>query len=220
MTPTIYQQENGPWEQGGRQVESFRSGLLKFTQDYKVKTSSADADSPLIGATMDSTNTRAIDGVYIYPEPQRRDDGDGFSTVRVTGYGRSKQENDFTVETRLVAKTMATTILVDGEFSSSQSTPYTGVEFVCRYVLASSSTDIIPEFGDLLYQDRLYDINGRGFSPYRYEVPDGFISAGMSVTKTPVIGTLDSSYFGQWTEIALVVGYSISRTINLETIEE
>ena len=42
------------------------------------------------GAVLTDTTSPAVDGLYIYPDPQWSDGGDGFSTIAVSAYGRTQ----------------------------------------------------------------------------------------------------------------------------------
>ena len=89
---TIYQSTPPPWATGTKRIQSFASGLIRVDQDYKVPTATAYTDGAALvrGAVLADTTSPAVDGLYIYPDPSWSDDGDGFTTIPVSAYGRTQ----------------------------------------------------------------------------------------------------------------------------------
>ena len=89
---TIYQSTPPPWATGTKRIQSFASGLLRVDQEYMVPTATAFTDGAAFvrGAVLTDTTSPAVDGLYIYPDPQWSDGGDGFSTIAVSAYGRTQ----------------------------------------------------------------------------------------------------------------------------------
>ena len=204
--PTIYQSTPGPWKQGGRTVENFRSGLIKVTQDYMCKTETAVADTPAVGSEMDSDGTGSLDGVYVYPEPQRTDNGNGFTTIRVTGYGRLF--DTYIVEPRLVDGTFYDLTVTDGELTASIETTYQMTSFVCRYVIATGGASLL-DFSTLKDQFKMYNGDGSVASPYG--------GGNSNTTLAQTFSLQDSNYFGDFTEFVTVVSYTPTRTTTVTT---
>jgi hypothetical protein len=76
----------------GRTVQTFPSGLVRVERSFACRRSAAPAYRDLlrVGDPMpEDDGSPAIDGLYIFPEPQEQDRGDGFVEFRVTAYGRT-----------------------------------------------------------------------------------------------------------------------------------
>lgn len=96
---TIYQSSAPPWQTGTKNIQSFASGLFRVDQEYIVPTATALTDGAALvrGAVLTDTTSPAVDGLYIYPDPQWSDGGEGFSTIAVSAYGRTQTTvQDFT----------------------------------------------------------------------------------------------------------------------------
>lgn len=202
---TIYQSTPGPWKQGGRSVETFRSGLVKVTQDYLCKTETVTTDTPAVGSTMDSTGTPAIDGIYVYPEPQTTDNGNGFSTIRVTGYGRTR--TGYIYEPKLEPGEAYVVELTDGVLTSTVTEIYTKTAFVCRYTLKGGETPNL-NFTALRNQFKMYDSDGSLVN---------FNEQGASTELAQTFAFQESNYFGTFQEWVTVVNYTPTRTTKTTT---
>ena len=198
MSATVYK-TGSTWRQGGRTVETFRSGLIKTTDTYK--TPIADIDASLATFTVGSAITgvsQAHDGVKIYPEPQWKDDGDGFATISVTGYGRTRAATGFTVEPRLTPGLLEeiTTNTEPGTFIETLVTTReiqcTKTDFVCRYVLADGEAFLFGAFSTLGSQFIAYSKTGGQLEYSR-------------LAKT--VSQPETNYFGSFTEVTAVVVY-------------
>jgi len=80
-----------PWKAGGKTVTTFPSGILRVNQEYIVPTSEARNfyDMFKSGTELTGLDSPAIDGLFVFPEPQYRDNGNGLTSVLVSAYGRS-----------------------------------------------------------------------------------------------------------------------------------
>ena len=89
---TIFQSSAPPWQTGTKNIQSFASGLFRVDQEYMVPTATAFTDGAAFvrGAVLTDTTSPAVDGLYIYPDPQWSDGGEGFSTIAVSAYGRTQ----------------------------------------------------------------------------------------------------------------------------------
>ena len=199
MAAIVYKANGSPWRQGGRTTETFRSGLIKVTDTYK--TPIADIVIGLAGFTVGTEITgvtQAYDTVKIYPEPQWKDDGDGFATISVTGYGRTRAARSFTIEPRLTTGFL-NELTMDGEVLSSERTvPITKTDFVCRYVLSDSEDSLFNEFASLRSRFIAYDSDGNSLA---YD------------TLTITVELSESSYFGSFTEVTAVVVFQPTLTL-------
>jgi hypothetical protein len=200
MAAIVYKSGSPPiWRQGGRTVETFRSGLIKTTDTYK--TPIADIDESLATFAVGSAITgvsQAYDGVKIYPEPQWKDDGDGFATISVTGYGRTRPASGFTTEPRLtpgLLEEITTSLDPDpsgAPLVTTRQIQCTKTDFVCRYVLADGEEFLYGEFSTLRSRFIAYDREGEKLAYSRL---------------TQAVSQPETNYFGSFTEVAAVVVY-------------
>lgn len=74
---------------GSKIVKTFPSGLVLVSQEYAVPRGQEDtyAAAFAVGQPL-AVDSPAIDGLYIFPEPEWRDSGDGFTRLTVSAYGR------------------------------------------------------------------------------------------------------------------------------------
>jgi hypothetical protein len=81
---------SGLVQQGDRSVTTFPSGLLKVEQTFIGLTSNESSDrlTLQIGDPFPLDETPSIDGVFIFPATQETRDPSGFTTYKVSGYGR------------------------------------------------------------------------------------------------------------------------------------
>lgn len=184
---------------GGRTVEAFRSGLIKTTDTYKTPIEDIDASLATFAAGSSITGvSQAYDGVKSYPEPQWRDDGDGFATISVTGYGRTRPATGFTVEPRLtpgLLEEITTNIDPDSSVVSLVSTRQiqcTKTDFVCRYILADGDEFLFDAFSTLSSRFIAYDRAGGRL---------GYTRLAQAVSQP------ETNYFGSFTEVTAVVVY-------------
>ena len=92
MSITIYESTpNGIYATGDRTVSTFPSGLVRVDQTFVCKTSAAATHRATlaIGTDMPGGSAPAIDGLKIFPEPQEKQRGDGFTEFVVSAYGNT-----------------------------------------------------------------------------------------------------------------------------------
>jgi hypothetical protein len=76
----------------GRSVQTFPSGLVRVERRYFCRKSDAARYRSVLAVgnlLPNDDGAPAIDGLYIFPEPQEQSRDDGFVEFRVTAYGRS-----------------------------------------------------------------------------------------------------------------------------------
>ena len=91
MSITIYEKTpSGLYATGDRTVSTFPSGLVRVEQTFVCKTSAAATHRAAltVGTNMPGGSAPAIDGLKIFPEPQEKQRGDGFTEFIVSAYGR------------------------------------------------------------------------------------------------------------------------------------
>lgn len=75
---------------GTKNVKTFPSGLVLVSQQYAVpKGLEANYAARFAVGNLLQISSPAVDGLYIFPEPEWRDSGDGFTRITVSAYGRS-----------------------------------------------------------------------------------------------------------------------------------
>lgn len=92
MSAIIYQASAPPWKTARQTVQTFPSGLMRVDQEYVVPTATQASyfSAFASGAELTGLTTPALDGVYIYPDPQWVNNGDGTTSIQVSAYGRTK----------------------------------------------------------------------------------------------------------------------------------
>jgi hypothetical protein len=79
-----------PIEKGDKTVSTYSSGLCLVQQSYVIRKIDEEIyrNEFASGSTLDIVSP-AVDGLYIFPEPQWRDSGNGFMEIAISAYGRS-----------------------------------------------------------------------------------------------------------------------------------
>jgi hypothetical protein len=79
-----------PIEQGNKVISTFPSGLCLVQQSYMIRKVDEEIyrNEFASGSTLDIVS-HAVDGLYIFPDPQWRDGGNGFMEIAISAYGRS-----------------------------------------------------------------------------------------------------------------------------------
>lgn len=91
MAQIIYSANpSGLIAQGDRSVTTYPSGLMKVEQTFIGLTANESTDrlSLQIGDPFPLDDSPSIDGVFIFPATQESRGADGFTTYKVSGYGR------------------------------------------------------------------------------------------------------------------------------------
>jgi hypothetical protein len=93
--PTIYEQTAGSLiPQPDRSVATFDSGLIRVDQEFVCTTATAETNRSTlaVGNEFPGDTSPAIDGLFIFPAAQESRTGDGLTTFRLSGYGRSTDQ--------------------------------------------------------------------------------------------------------------------------------
>jgi hypothetical protein len=84
----------------GRSVQTFPSGLVRVERSFMCRKGDVERYRNIlrVNEPMPFDNgAPAIDGLYIFPEPQERVRDDGFVEFRVTAYGRTGFPDEYTI---------------------------------------------------------------------------------------------------------------------------
>lgn len=95
MPQIIYKaNSSGLIAQGDRSVTTYPSGLLKVEQTFIGLTANESTDrlQLQIGQSFPLDDSPSIDGVFIFPATQENRGADGFTTYKVSGYGRINED--------------------------------------------------------------------------------------------------------------------------------
>lgn len=93
MAQTIYESSSAALiPQPERAVATFASGLVRVDRKYICRTAVAATHRATLAigeSPPDADTAPAIDGLFIYPDPQELQRGDGFTEFQVSAYGRT-----------------------------------------------------------------------------------------------------------------------------------
>jgi hypothetical protein len=138
-----YHGTNGIIALPGRSISTFPSGLVRVDRTYAVRADRASAVRREFAAgnlLPFDDGTPAIDGLYIFPEPQETRRDDGFVEFKVSGYGRTGTGK----YTRLTASEGALQIDGDLQWISRSATEFLIQEFCIVRVSALQKVEITP----------------------------------------------------------------------------
>lgn len=110
--------------QGDRSVTTYPSGLLKVEQTFIGLTANESADrlQLQIGQSFPLEDSPSIDGVFIFPATQENRGADGFTTYKVSGYGRINEEgySEIYPSQNLIAQTQYNDAVYQDVWSAKQ----------------------------------------------------------------------------------------------------
>lgn len=111
MASIIYQASAPPWKTGRQSIQTFPSGLMRVDQEYVVPTATKSDYMSTFAANSELTglDTPAIDGIYVYPDPQWADNGNGTTSTLVSAYGRTRtgMQDQFLTQTTIQKPTIS-----------------------------------------------------------------------------------------------------------------
>ena len=198
MAAIVYKSGSPPWRQGGRTIETFRGGLLKVTDTYKTPTSDISASLATLpeGTALNEIyQSYDYDQAWIYPAPQWQDNGDGFSTISVTAYGRTTAEG-VVEELMQLSELVTTTQQGDGTIVSTVTDTVLASVFTVKFTRRSGETSYLPDLSAL--EPRAINTDGT-------YVP--FLGSTRNISFSSV------AYYGYFTEVTLTVGFSLTQTV-------
>ena len=197
-----------------RTVQTYPSGLVRVERSFVCRKENADNQRTtlVVGQTIPlDLGPPAIDGLYIFPEPQENVRDDGFVEFRVTAYGRSNFVGSAVLGVQLVTLTASYT----HTFTPGVGTPvvfsWTIKEIwladtytVTRTMLASESNSKIsitpPELGRTL---KYREITG---TRPGMNIPGYFQIAGLfeiAASWEAALESLDRRNFGTFDEVTI-----------------
>jgi hypothetical protein len=199
----------------GRSVQTYPSGLVRVERSFMCRKGHVARYRNVfrVNEPMPFDNgAPAIDGLFIFPEPQEQVRDDGFVEFRVTAYGRTNIFSQIAIEKSIIKSVYlfirAAQFNIIGQTLTRDS--FNEI-YTLRGVLASSESPIAiltpPNIGNLLV------VPARTTEPLVAGIvnfPEDKITVnGVSLTRveTTTLGLLlenmNSTNFGQWSEYAV-----------------
>lgn len=135
----------------GRSVSTFPSGLVRVDRTYACRADRADAVRRefAVGNLLPlDDGTPAIDGLYIFPEPQETRRDDGFVEFVVSGYGRTNTIGQTTSTVEEGEATLVSASIFPPTTTSNISALPVVIEVVTTKSVAFNTTpitEILPE---------------------------------------------------------------------------
>jgi hypothetical protein len=178
---------------GTKSIKSFPSGLVLVSQQYAVPKGYEGVAVPKgyegagefrVGNLL-KISSPAVDGLYIFPEPEWRDSGDGFTRITVSAYGRSRLQPQ--IETSFILGTYRFYDLFYGTAYYAGTRQSTNGVYTVRKVIPSS---VPPPLSPP-------QITTPYVAPYG-GVP--FVESG-SVALSLIRSNTTTTNFGNWTEV-------------------
>lgn len=197
----------------GRSISTFPSGLVRVDRTYAVRADRANTVRRefAVGNILPyDDGTPAIDGLYIFPEPQETQRDDGFVEFKVSGYGRTKTDG-FTRREFVQGESdfsRSSTSVIDGVVTSTEqsSTIRTLNESVIQTFVQLAEQPFLLEIGVDQNELKVYLPDGRLLTD---AYPGGYTSfGGVSYSSTnsgssAVFGGTTTNNFGRWAEITI-----------------
>ena len=203
-----YHGTNGIIALPGRSVQTFPSGLVRVDRTYAVRADRADAarrEFAVGGILPLDDGTPAIDGLYIFPEPQETSRDDGFVEFQVSGYGRTNISGYSRRE------------FVQGETNITRISQTSEGTTTTNSVLRTLNESVVETFVQIADQPFLLNIGipnnslkvyfGNG-KELQEVYPSGYtqFTNGYSIVTTQTIAQFagtSTNNFGRWSEITI-----------------
>ena len=200
----------------GRSVQTFPSGLVRVERSFACRHEDAARYRNTLSVNEPmpfDDGAPAINGLFIFPEPQEQLRDDGFVEFRVTAYGSSNTVGQ--QEKRLESGTYAATQIANGQTSSAQ-VPCLNEIAIIRQVVSANS---YPSFSVPPIELKTFlSVNGE-LQDILSAIPSGRSVDSQSVQSTQtftrvVLKSYDSINFGRWDELTLIYEAQSSSTSN------
>jgi hypothetical protein len=186
--------------QGDRSVTTYPSGLLKVEQTFIGLTANESTDrlTLQIGQAFPLDDSPSIDGVFIFPATQESRDSSGFTTYRVSGYGRINENgySEISPSENLVASTIETI----GESTFIYSDIWSAKQKLTQRVIFNDQEDEDPNG---------YDTQGVPL-PIKIETSQYPVDIPWALTRVDVQRT----NYGRFTELRTLAKYQQGTILN------
>jgi hypothetical protein len=187
MPAIIYQRTPGElFATGERTVSIFPSGLVRVEQTFICPTSNAGTAryQLAVGSNMPGDSQPAIDGLYIYPDPQEKNRSDGFTEFTVSAYGRINTTGTETLEWNV--------------FSLSGTDPANNIQVTGIYKNQTKRVQLV------LNEFEIADLSFDESSATTPVLIDGFNI--LNIRWTRGVASYQSTNFGVFTEVTYSIG--------------
>lgn len=210
---TIYEKTPGALIAApGRTVATFPTGLLRVDQTYICTTASAASHraSLVVGGPVPDGNTvPSNDGLFISPQPQEVERGDGFTEFKVSAYGRTAPNlQSLTLTTKRMSFTRYHEIGTAPNFSLTSSQYLRAAVFLASGTIClMEGEDLSQKIGELGGIDDFlmpFDMN---FINFDGESDGRSVYGGTTMTKP---GTYQQYWNNEEMTLPLVLQFSIS----------
>jgi hypothetical protein len=178
-----------PIEQGNKAISTYPSGLCLVQQSYIIRKVDEEIyrNEFVSGSTLYIISP-AVDGLYIFPEPQWRDSGNGFMEIAISAYGRSNTIG----KTEISALVITASVFVESQVGTQQViASYLKIKLVVQ-------SGVFPEINlnDLKDLITIRNVDGTEISSELYTITIGFI---LGITR------YDITNFGFWDELTITI---------------
>lgn len=209
----IYHGTNGIIALPGRSVQTFPSGLVRVDRSYACRADRADAvrrDFAVGNILPLDDGTPAIDGLYIFPEPQETRRDDGFVEFQVSAYGRVNL-NGYTRREFVQGDTSISRVVTiatnEGSTTTETENTFTTLnESVIQTFVQLAEQPFLLDIGIPQNSLKIYMSDGRLLTDV---YPSGFRDLGSpSYSSTnsgslAVFGGTSTNNFGRWAEVTI-----------------
>jgi hypothetical protein len=194
MSNYIYHGSQGLITLPERNVQTFPSGLVRIDRVYACRKTLADRfrrDLAVGNPLPFDDGAPAIDGAFIFPDPQEVVRDDGFAEFRVSAYGRTKTTP--TIEPRIANQTRRAVLLgINGVALLTQT-----IALFRKTVTATVVSEQLPTLNELSLSQDLFELES-AFLFDESDQDDATIGAEAVITKlsTSRIATFYNLDFG------------------------
>lgn len=218
----IYHGTNGIIAMPGRSVQTFPSGLVRVDRAYACRADRADAVRRefAVGNLLPlDDGTPAIDGIYIFPDPQETRRDDGFVEFRVSGYGRTNATGQVTSTIE-----EGTATLVSASSFGQTATTTTEIPVVIEVVTTQSTAFNTSPISEILPESIPINVfvrqGGRFLKIQEVYKPGtvytesggtlGRIATTTSIEISPIIREAPGTQFGTFREVIFVFSAAVT----------
>jgi hypothetical protein len=182
-----------PIEQGNKTISTFSSGLCLVQQSYMIRKVDEEIyrNEFASGSTLDLISP-AVDGLYVFPEPQWRDGGNGFMEIAISAYGRSNTIGK--TEISAILRSASVQTIIAPNFTTT--TQNVIASYLKIKVVVPSGTFPEINLNDLKDLITVRNVDGSDLSYPSYTTE---ILFNLAITR------YDISNFGFWDELTITV---------------
>jgi hypothetical protein len=204
MNNYIYHGSQGLITLPERNVQTFPSGLVRIDRVYACRKTLADRfrrDLAVGNPLPFDDGAPAIDGAFIFPDPQETIRDDGFTEFRVSAYGRTNTDGNGTLDSEIVSISRNYQRVINVGLESERIISWSIIEryivdlFIQTFIIAKETANsqiIIPDI----------KLNERRISFRIFGTRPGIIR-GIDLIWERSIEAISRRNFGSWDEITV-----------------